>query len=311
VIRLTLSENNPRYQAYDETIKNLQVKDCKGLASIVIPNIDEAEDIMLKTHELSMADMKKPDYLAKIKLHGESFILHMEFESSFRSNKDMQRRMLRYYSNLYWDEELPIMQAVVLLRAPIIKNISTGAESCVLGENVLKHHYRVIKLYNMDKYDVLKRNITALFPLRVFMPHKNEQMIEHIKECLNVAETTEDPDYYFLTVECGRKLYGTDILENIVKEAIYMASELFRNPYMKGMEEGIMKGMEEGIMKGESKGKLEGKTDLIIKLLSSRFGLLSADLRKKISEADQYQLDLIAEGIFDFKSADDTLKCLQ
>jgi len=34
-------------------------------------------------------------------------------------------------------------------------------------------------------------------------------------------------------------------------------------------------------------------------------------LQKKISEADQYQLDLIAESIFDFKSADDTLKYLQ
>jgi len=66
---------------------------------------------------------------------------------------------------------------------------------------------------------------------------------------------------------------------------------------------------EPAIAKAE--GKLEGKTDLLIKLLSRKFGLLPVDLRKKISEADQYQLDLIAESIFDFKSADDTLKYLQ
>ncbi len=60
-----------------------------------------------------------------------------------------------------------------------------------------------------------------------------------------------------------------------------------------------------------AEGKLEGKTDLLIKQLSRRFGLLPVDLQKKISEADQYQLDLIAESIFDFKSADDTLKYLQ
>jgi len=35
---------------------------------------------------------------------------------------------------------------------------------------------------------------------------------------------------------------------------------------------------------------------------------LPVDLRKKIIETDQYQLDLIAESIFDFKSADDTFK---
>ena len=59
-----------------------------------------------------------------------------------------------------------------------------------------------------------------------------------------------------------------------------------------------------------AEGKLEGKTDLLIKQLSRRFGLLPVELQKKIGEADQYQLDLIAESIFDFKSADDTLKYL-
>jgi len=74
-----------------------------------------------------------------------------------------------------------------------------------------------------------------------------------------------------------------------------MSSGLYRQPYETGKME----------------GKIEGKTDLLIKLLSRRFGLLPVDLRKKISEAEQYQLDLIAESIFDFKSADDTLKYLQ
>jgi len=293
------SEHKQRSQVYDDTIKNLQIKDCKGLASIAIPDIDEAEDIFLETHELPMTDMKKPDYLARIKLRGEYFVLHMEFESSFSSNIDMQRRMLRYFLNLYWNENLPIMQALVLLKEPGIKNVSSGTENYVFGKEVLKHRYEVIKLYEMDKHDILKRNVKALFPMRVFMKHKNESPIEHLKECLDVAEKIGDPDFYFMTVNCGTKLYGREILENIFKEAIYMSSTFFINPY------------ELGEKKGEIKGKLEGKTDILIKQLSRRFGLLSVELRKKISEADQYQLDLIAESIFDFKSADDTLKYLQ
>ena len=55
---MTESEHKPRNQVYDDTIKNLQIKDCKGLASLVIPDIDEAEDIILNTHELPMTDMK-------------------------------------------------------------------------------------------------------------------------------------------------------------------------------------------------------------------------------------------------------------
>ena len=82
-----------------------------------------------------------------------------------------------------------------------------------------------------------------------------------------------------------------------------MSSTFFINPYELGEKKGEIKGKLEGI--------LEGKTDILIKQLSRRFCPLPVELRKKISEADQYQLDLIAESIFDFKSADDTLKYLQ
>ncbi|HSV30395.1 MAG TPA: hypothetical protein VLH40_00005, partial [Atribacteraceae bacterium] len=247
-------EGQPRHQAYDETIKNLQVKDCRGLASIVLPDIFEAEDVILNLHELSMADMKKPDYLAKIKLHGEHFLLHLEFEANYRSNKEMQRRMLRYYSSLYWNEDLPILQAVIILKEPAVKVVSQGFASAVLGQDVLKHHYRIVKLYDMDKYEILKKQITALYPLRVFMQHRNEPPVDHIRECLEVAETTDDPDFYFLTVECGRKLFGIELLEKIVKEAIYMASTLYKHPYEAGRIE----------------GRIEGKTELVIKQLSKK-----------------------------------------
>ena len=124
----------------------------------------------------------------------------------------MQRRMLRYFLNLYWNEDLPIMQALVLLKEPGVKRISNGTENYVFGEEVLKHRYKVIKLYEMDKYDILKSNVKALFPMRVFMKHKDEPPIEHLKECLDIAETIGDPDFYFMTVECGTKLYGREIV---------------------------------------------------------------------------------------------------
>lgn len=284
----------PRYQAYDETIKNLEQKDCRGLASLAIPDIDKADDVVLSMYELSMADMKKPDYLAKIKLHGEYFILHMEFESAYKSNREMQRRMLRYYSNLYWNEDIPIKQALILMKTPEVKNITTGVESVVLGDSVIKHSYLIVKLYDMDKYDILEKQIKALYPLRIFMEHRGESNKEHIKECLDTAEQVNDPDYYFLTVECGRKLFGTEILEKIVKEAIYMASALYKTPYEAGKTE----------------GKIEGKAEILIKQLTKKFGILPTDVRNKINKADVYYLDLIAESVFDLQSLDDALKYL-
>jgi hypothetical protein len=86
-------EKKPREQIYDETIKNLEIKDCKALAGLAFPNIDEADDILLQFAELAMADMKRPDYIAKIRFGDQWFILHMEFESNYRSNREMQKRM--------------------------------------------------------------------------------------------------------------------------------------------------------------------------------------------------------------------------
>ena len=67
-MKMPYTEEKSRYQAYDETIKNLEQKDFKGLASLAIPDIDEADDVSLSMYELSMADMKKPDYVVKMKL---------------------------------------------------------------------------------------------------------------------------------------------------------------------------------------------------------------------------------------------------
>jgi hypothetical protein len=211
------NQGQPRAQAYDEAIKNLQLKDGRALASLVIPELLEAEELVLQPQEWSMADLVKPDYVAMVKLHGERFLLHLEFETNYRDDREMQRRMLRYYTHLCWHKDLPIVQAVVILKEPPVKEIAQGMTSMALGQAVLRHQYRVVRLYALDKYEVLARRITALYPLRVFMRHGAESPVEHITECLKVAEATNDADYYFLTVECSRKLLGVDTLEKIMK----------------------------------------------------------------------------------------------
>jgi len=311
---MSQNQNEPRAQAYDETIKNLEHKDCQALASLAIPNIDEADEVVLSLYELSMADMKKPDYLAKIKLNGESFLLHMEFESSYRSNLEMQRRMIRYFANLYWNETLPIKQVLVILKKPKLKKISSGVELIILGDNVLNYSYQVIKLYEMDKYQTLKEKAAALYPLRIFMLHPNESELEHVQECLETTEKLADPDLYFLTVECSKKLFGLEIIEKITKEALYMSSALYKSPFEAGKEEGIAigkkEGKAEGKEEGKAEGKAEGKIELVEKLLTKKFGILPDQIRKKIGAADNYRLNLIVENVFDLNSLAEVEKYL-
>ena len=86
-----------RPQTYDETIRVLGKKDYRGIAEFVLPVVKEADEISLEHAKLSIPDMIEMDFLAKVNINEESFILHIEFESAYKSNTEMLKRMLKYY----------------------------------------------------------------------------------------------------------------------------------------------------------------------------------------------------------------------
>jgi len=115
--------------------------------------------------------------------------------------------------------------------------------------------------------------------------YDSESEEEHIQECLTVTEGLEDKDYYFLTLECIKRLYQKGKYEKFVKEEILMQSALYKESY--------------------ETGRKDEKTKLIIKFLTKRFGVLPADLKKKIEAADAEKLDVIAEELLDYKNIDE------
>lgn len=275
-----------RPQAYDETIKILEKKDHRGIAEFILPAVRDAEEITLEHTKLSIPDLREVDYLVQVKLNRENFILHIEFESAYRSNAEMQKRMLRYYTYIKWHNDLPIYQVLVLLKKPTnVKHIKSGFKSRVQGLDVMQYRYRVIKAYEIDKYEVLKEKQVVLYPLRIFMKHEGESEEEHILECLAVVEALPDADYYFLLVECLKKLYEKGKYRKFVKEEILMQSSLYREPY--------------------ETGRKDEKTKLIIKFLTKRFGVLPVDLKKKLEVADTEKLDMITEELLDYKNIDE------
>ncbi len=256
--------------------------------------------------------MREMDYLAKIKLNRESFILHVEFESAYRSNIEMQKRMLRYYTYIKWHNDLPIYQVLVLLKKPAnVKRIKNGINSRVQGLDVMRYRYGLIKTYEIDKYKVLAQKQVVLYPLRVFMNYDGESEEEHIQECLTVTEGLEDKDYYFLTLECIKRLYQKGKYEKFVKEEILMQSALYKEPYEKGLGEGLEKGIKKGIEKGRREGETETLARAVIKFLVKKFDFVPEDLKQGISKLDAPTLDVILDRVLDFEKLDDVKKYIQ
>lgn len=153
----------------------------------------------------------------------------------------------------------------------------------------MNYNYEVLKVYELDKYEILTSGKKVLYPLRVFMKHDNTSDIEHIQECLDVVENLEDKDYYYyyyyyyLTVELSKRLYQVEIIEKYVKEAIYMASALYKDPYDRAKEE-----------------ERERLVRIVLKLLTKKFGIIPVEIREKIEKLDAYNLEIINEEILDF-----------
>jgi len=253
--------------------------------------------------------MREMDFLAKINMNKESFILHIEFETAYKSNTEMMKRMLRYYTYIKWHNDLPIYQVLMILKKPEnVKNIKGNFESTVQDLEVMKYNYKVIKAYEIDKNEILKQNSMVLYPLRIFMKHDEETEKEHIVECLSVVEKIEDTDYYFLTVECIKKIYQTSEYEDFVKEEIYMSSALYKEPYEKGLEEGVAKGLQEGVAKGLQEGETKTLVRTAIKFLTKRFGIITDELKEGIQKLDAPTLEIIIDNILEYESLDQIKK---
>lgn len=289
-----------RPQTYDETIRNLQKKDYRGIAEFILPVVKDADEISLEHTKLSVPDMREMDFLAKVSMNKESFILHIEFETVYKSNAEMVKRMLRYYTYIKWHNDLPIYQVLMVLKKPEnVKNIKGNFESTVQDLEVMKYNYKVIKAYEIDKNQILREKSIVLYPLRIFMKHDGETEKEHILECLSVVEKIEDTDYYFLTVECLKKLYQTSKYENFVKEEIYMSSALYREPFEKGIEE------------GEIKGETKAFAKTAIKFLIKKFGIIPDDLKLGIQKLDSPTLEIIIDSISGYENLDQVKKYIQ
>ena len=73
----------------------------------------------------------------------------------------------------------------------------------------------------------------------------------------------------------------------------------------RGKEEGKEEGLQQGKEEGLQQGKEEGKADLLIRLLSKRFGNLDSSLESRIRELAVSQIEALGDNLFDFSSLDD------
>ena len=243
--------------------------------------VTEAE--VLKT-ELSVEPVRA-DSVLYLKQRGE--ILHLEFQTTPRSQPSLPLRMLDYWVRLHRTYRLPVQQFLVFLR-------ETKEEIPVefRAPNTW-HRYQVIKLWEQAAEPLL--NSPGLLPLAVFTRAEQparllEQIVSH-----GAPMTSEEERRNLLS--CAAILAGLrfdkQTISSVFPEEIMQESVIYQDI--------IQRGIQQGIQQGEIKGELK----TVLRLLTHRFGALTPEIEARISALQAESLDALSVALLDFKQLSD------
>jgi len=228
-------------------------------------------------------------------------------EIQFRPDARMPQRLRAYAALAEERYGLPVYPVVVNLLQPRQQQaIATSYHSELMGL-VAHQDYRVLNLWEVDADLVLEQNWSTLLPFvplmrgghergaisRALVLLRDDDRLSEMEPLLaffatfvmtpdevqtmmrwNMAMLRESPWYLEIENEGIQK----GMQQGIQKGMQQGMQEGMQEGIQQGMQEGIQQGMQEGIQQGMQEGIQQGQAELVLRVLSRRFGEASAGL---------------------------------
>ena len=274
------------------------------------------------------------DMLFKSNINNYEGYIYFLFEHKSYSSKDAAFQLLKYIVKIWGAKikkesatELPVIIPILIYHGKYNWNSKLRLGEMIDGYESLSDQ---IKKYIPD-YEYLLFNISSdsdeeikgQAQLRIILTifrdiftkdanEFHESMIKAIKY-LSELDDKQTGIEYFETMMRYIFNVRSDLTERDVEKLIAK----IENNYPEGSEvlmtlaeRFVEKGMEKGIEKGMEKGETNALVKTAIKLLTKKFGNLPEEVKTKISKLDNSTLEIIIEGIFEYKSLDDIKRYL-
>ncbi|WP_165774766.1 DUF4351 domain-containing protein [Candidatus Viridilinea mediisalina] len=169
----------------------------------------------------------------------------------------------------------------------------------------LAWRYRVIRLWQLDGEALLALQRPALLALigQTRLRDPKPILTQAVRQI--IASTSGERQAQLLAeflLLCTDKEISA-MAEQIIRYDRYGIPE---SPLIsKWREEGRIEGKEEGRIEGKEEGREEGQLQLLLRLLTQRYGPLSATLTAQVKALTSAQVLDLAAALFDFTSRDD------
>ncbi|MFM6818004.1 MAG: Rpn family recombination-promoting nuclease/putative transposase [Dolichospermum sp.] len=204
-------------------------------------------------------------------------ILHLEIQTTPKSDTPMPVRMLDYWLRIYRKYLCPIQQVVIFLKETNSPDVFV--DRLIVGNT--RHQYQVIRVWEEDSEILLKS--PALLPLAVLA--KTDEPNKLLQQVALEIDKIEEQAQQNTIAACVELLAGLKFEKQLIKQ--YFREET----------------MEESVIYQEIINR--GKLELISRLLKRRIGEISAKLESQIKELSGEKLDELSEAILDFSQPDD------
>jgi predicted transposase/invertase (TIGR01784 family) len=217
-------------------------------------------------------------------LKNDNLICHWEFQTD--PDKNMIYRMLDYYVRLLLlYPECRILQTVIYLRETTSELVSCD----FYQDSQISYQFRVIRIWEEEAEMLM--SLPGLLPYAVL-----GKTTDHVQLIRNVAQLIDQiPD----AQERSNLTAGAAIFAGLKLDQ-QIINQIFRRDVMQGS---VI--YDQIVQESEARGEARGKRDLLIKQLTRRVGILSAEITEQIESLSLERVEDLGVALLDFTSIDD------
>ena len=242
---------------------------------------------ILKT-ELSIEPIRADSVIF---LQTENRILHLEFQTTIKSQQPISLRMLDYYVRLTRKYQLPVTQVVIFLQET--SDAIAFTEEYV--SEVTIHRYRVIRMWEQDS--ALFLGNPALLPLAPLTRTDSPQTLlsQVAQEIAKIPDIeTRQNTAAYTEILAGLK-FEQDLILQLLREETMQESVIYQ--YI--------------LDKGEERGEQREALKYTLRLLNRRFGNIDSVIIERLQVLSPEQLESLGEECLDFSNISDLFTWLE
>jgi predicted transposase/invertase (TIGR01784 family) len=244
--------------------------------------------------------------LAKFQQQNYSFLVHIEAESSSKTN--FNQRLFRYFCSLFLKYDRPIYP-IVIFSYDVPKR--TDKKSFVIefpDKQVLNFDYEIVQLNRLNWRDFLqqKNPIAAALMAKMKIDKRDRPTVK--AQCLRLLVTLKlDP----AKMQLISGFVDSYLRLNSEEEAIFQSEISTIDLEEREQIMQITTSWEQkGIVRGRQEGRIEEKLAITLRQLNRKLGNLPEEVVTQIKSLEPSRLDTLTEDLLDFATFDDLTRWL-